>query len=367
MTQKVSGDMLADNALVEITTTYTPTHYLRVAANGSLEQRTPAQVRSDIGAGTGAGTVTSVDAVNTTGITWSGGPITTSGSLTATLSANLQAWHALATSAKQNSDATLTALASADWAANAFPIGSGVDTVAQVSFAVNTFPARASTGNLVAKAITDFALTILDDANAATVLATIGAQPLDATLTALAAVNWAANSLAIGSGADTVAQVTFAANTFPARASTGNLVAKAITDFGLSLVDDADATTARATLGVDSSSSGTYTPVLTNITNVAASNAYGARWMRIGNQVTVSGLIDVDPTAATLIEVDMTLPIASNFVGTTDAAGVTACSFDPSRAGSISSNATTDKARLSFTPTTVTNQTNSYTYMYTVL
>lgn len=61
-------------------------------------------------------------------------------------------------------------------------------------------------------------------------------QPLDATLTALAANNWAANSVPIGSGADTVSQVAFAANTFPARASTGNLVAKAITDQALTLL-----------------------------------------------------------------------------------------------------------------------------------
>jgi hypothetical protein len=75
-------------------------------------------------------------------------------------------------------------------------------------------------------------------------------QPLDATLTALAAANWAANALPIGTGADTLAQTSFAANTFPARASTGDLVAKTITDFGLSLVDDVDAAAARATLGV---------------------------------------------------------------------------------------------------------------------
>lgn len=81
-------------------------------------------------------------------------------------------------------------------------------------------------------------------------VSTGGYQPLDATLTALAGANWAANSLAVGSGADTVAQVTFAANTFPARASTGNLVAKTITDFGLSLIDDADASAARTTLGL---------------------------------------------------------------------------------------------------------------------
>lgn len=79
-------------------------------------------------------------------------------------------------------------------------------------------------------------------------------QPLDATLTALAAANWAANAVPIGSGADTVSQVAFAANTFPARASTGNLVAKTITDEALALVADADVprlTTTNAWSGVN--------------------------------------------------------------------------------------------------------------------
>lgn len=75
-------------------------------------------------------------------------------------------------------------------------------------------------------------------------------QPLDATLTALAAANWAANAIPIGTGADALSQTAFAANTFPARASTGNLVAKTISDFALTVLDDADAATARATLGV---------------------------------------------------------------------------------------------------------------------
>lgn len=65
---------------------------------------------------------------------------------------------------------------------------------------------------------------------------TSGYQPLDPTLTQLAAANWAADSLAIGTGADTVGQVTFAANTFPAKASSGSLVAKSISDAGLALL-----------------------------------------------------------------------------------------------------------------------------------
>lgn len=52
------------------------------------------------GGGGGSGTVTSVAVANATGITWTGSPITVSGTLTPALSANLQAWHALATSAK---------------------------------------------------------------------------------------------------------------------------------------------------------------------------------------------------------------------------------------------------------------------------
>lgn len=87
------------------------------------------------------------------------------------------------------------------------------------------------------------------DAAGAAAAAQAASQPLDATLTAFAALTIAANSLTIGTGADAFSQTTFAANTFPARASTGDLVAKTITDFGLSLVDDADAAAGRTTLG----------------------------------------------------------------------------------------------------------------------
>lgn len=52
------------------------------------------------GGGGGSGTVTSVAVANATGISWSGSPVTVSGTFTPTLSANLQAWHALATNAK---------------------------------------------------------------------------------------------------------------------------------------------------------------------------------------------------------------------------------------------------------------------------
>lgn len=82
---------------------------------------------------------------------------------------------AAADAAFQPKDATLTALAAANWAENALPIGTGADTLSQTSFAANTFPARASTGNLVAKTISDDGLTFLAAANQAAMRAAIGA------------------------------------------------------------------------------------------------------------------------------------------------------------------------------------------------
>lgn len=64
--------------------------------------------------------------------------------------------------------------------------GAAVPTA--MALAANTFLARASTGNIAAKTLSDFALTILDDTTAAAVLSTIGAQPVDADLTAIAAL-----------------------------------------------------------------------------------------------------------------------------------------------------------------------------------
>ncbi len=59
---------------------------------------------------------------------------------------------------------------------------------------------------------------------------------------------------------------------------------------------------------------GTYTPTLFNTTNVAASAAYVCQWLRVGNTVTVSGRVDIDPTtASTFTVLGMSLPIASTF------------------------------------------------------
>jgi hypothetical protein len=123
-------------------------------------------------------------------------------------------------------------------------------TAGNVTTNANLTGVVTSIGN--ATAIADAALAIAKTSGLQSALD--AKQPLDATLTALANLTIAADSLAIGTGADAFTQTTFAANTLPARASTGSLVAKPITDFGLSLIDDAAASNARTTLGLGSMS-----------------------------------------------------------------------------------------------------------------
>lgn len=104
---------------------------------------------------------------------------------------------------------------------------------------------------LKASNLSDVASASASRANLGLVIGT-DVEAHDPTLTAFAGLTIAANSITIGTGADAFSQTTFGANTFPGRSSSGNLVAKAMTDFGFSLVDDADAAAGRTTLGLGS-------------------------------------------------------------------------------------------------------------------
>ena len=110
-------------------------------------------------------------------------------------------------------DATLTAVAGLTTAANKLPYFTGTDTVTTTD-------------------LSPFARTLLDDVDSATALVTIGAQPVDATLTAVAGVTTAADKLIYFTGVDAATSTTLSA-------------------FGRTLIDDADATAAKVTLGLN--------------------------------------------------------------------------------------------------------------------
>lgn len=69
------------------------------------------------------------------------------------------------------------------------------------------------------------------------------------------------------------------------------------------------------------SDAGTYTPTLTNVTNVSSSTAYTTMWTRLGDIVTVTGIVDIDQTANGAWQMDMSLPVASNLTNPEDLSG----------------------------------------------
>jgi hypothetical protein len=67
--------------------------------------------------------------------------------------------------------------------------------------------------------------------------------------------------------------------------------------------------------------SGTYTPTLTNATNVTSSTAQVCQYMRVGNVVTVSGQVTIQSTASGNTALGMSIPVASNFTQGRQASG----------------------------------------------
>jgi hypothetical protein len=112
---------------------------------------------------------------------------------------------------------------------------------------------------------------------------------------------------------------------------------------------------------------GTYTPTLTNIANLDSVTGYEAQYMRVGNTVTVSGEIDVDPTlAATATRIGISLPISSNFSNTQNCGGV---AFAPGIAGQgagIFADNTNDRAEMRWVSDDVSSQAMYFTFTYKI-
>lgn len=113
---------------------------------------------------------------------------------------------------------------------------------------------------------------------------------------------------------------------------------------------------------------GTYTPTLTNVTNVTSSTAKNCQYSRSGNIVTVFGSLDVTTTLAVATEVGISLPVASALAATTDANGVANASSAIATNGYLEADATSDRAALKFIGLSVSGAgTIFFSFSYTVL
>lgn len=71
--------------------------------------------------------------------------------------------------------------------------------------------------------------------------------------------------------------------------------------------------------------SDTYTPTCTAVTNVDSCSGNASQYIRVGDVVTVSGSVSVDPTASGVAtNIRISLPIPSNLTASSNVAGTAA-------------------------------------------
>jgi hypothetical protein len=114
--------------------------------------------------------------------------------------------------------------------------------------------------------------------------------------------------------------------------------------------------------------SGTYTPTLTNTTNVSTSTAYATGYFRVGNAVTVYGKVDIDATAAggASTELQVSLPISTNMAAEQDLGGNASSDALASLSARIKGDATTDQASIVFKALSITNDSYSFSFTYQI-
>lgn len=114
--------------------------------------------------------------------------------------------------------------------------------------------------------------------------------------------------------------------------------------------------------------SGTYTPTLTNGTNVASSTSAVCHYIRVGNQVHVMGQVSIDPTAsATNTAFEISLPIASDLAATADLSGMGTESLQATVTATVIAQTTNNTASVTFTAGSTVADGMSFSFTYTIL
>lgn len=117
---------------------------------------------------------------------------------------------------------------------------------------------------------------------------------------------------------------------------------------------------------IGTTGSGAWTPALTIVTNLDSATVQGAQFVRIGQMVTVSGTIQLDPTATGAVSVRLTPPVASNFTGAFQCGG-TATAVDGTFVGVVTADAANKQILLSANATTTSARNVTFHATYRVL
>ena len=112
---------------------------------------------------------------------------------------------------------------------------------------------------------------------------------------------------------------------------------------------------------------GTWTPTLTDVTNLDGSTPYQGQYVRIGSKVIASGRVDADPTGAGQVQLGISLPVASNFGAAEDCGGVAFCPTVAGEGAAIYADTVNDRAQMEWIAGDLTNQPRYFTFMYDVI
>lgn len=115
--------------------------------------------------------------------------------------------------------------------------------------------------------------------------------------------------------------------------------------------------------------SGTYTPTLTNVANIDASTAYVCQYVRLGDVVHVSGRVDIDATAAaaTLTQLGVSLPIASDFANSQECAGTGVFPGVQSSCAAVLGDTTNNRAQIQYLSASAANNGMFFSFTYRII
>lgn len=112
----------------------------------------------------------------------------------------------------------------------------------------------------------------------------------------------------------------------------------------------------------------TYTPTVSNKSNVSTVTTNAAMYVRLGSSVLVAGQILVLVDAAGAASFQLSLPVASNFSAGTQLAGHASSGESPNAAATFQANTTNDTAQLNWTEEAGSlNRLFGYLFMYRII